>query len=146
MATERARQKRLERKRRKREERRRALRAEPDWVEFSPPPMSLLLKTFAEPLLDRLPDRTNPDDWRLVLSWAALVWNAFTDGEAVSERALDLGRQLFKSFGWEEDVTEEVALLRARRERFHWERRKVARVHVEDRGDMMHVVALSMLT
>ena len=64
----------------------------------------------------------------------------------MSERALALGRQLFESYGWEEDVVEEIALLRARREQFHWERRKVARVDVEDRGDMMHVVALSVLT
>ena len=47
--------------------------------------------------------------------------------------------------GWQDDAAEEVRRLRARKkEMFHWDRRKVAGVEVEDLGDKMHVVALSV--
>jgi len=144
MANERARQKRLERKRRKREERHRALRTEVDAAVWAPPPMSLTLKRFAEPLLDRLPDKENPDDWKLVLTFAAIVWNTADDGQG--ERTLASGRRVFEAFGWDGDVADEVRRLRARKAaHFQWEQRMVAGVEVEDRGDTMHVVALSVL-
>jgi hypothetical protein len=80
MANERAPQKKLERKRRKREEKRRTLRAATDSTAWAPPPMSPTLKAFAQPLLDRLPEGANADDWKLVLTFAGIVWdlpNAF---------------------------------------------------------------------
>lgn len=141
MANERARQKRLERKRRKREERRRTLRAEADSAGWAPPAMSLTLKRFAEPLLDRLPDKTDPEDWKLILSFAAMVWNGGDE-----EKLLALGREIFDLMEWQGNVADEIRSLRARREaQFGWEPRSVAGVEVEDRGDRMHVVALSML-
>ena len=141
MASERARQKRLERKRRKREDRRRASRAEADSGAWAPPPMSLILKRFAEPLLDRLPDKTDAEDWKLILSFAAMVWNG-TD----EEKLLALGREIFDLMEWQGDVADVIRGLRARKEaRFGWEPRLVAGVEVEDRGDTMHVVALSAL-
>jgi hypothetical protein len=144
MASERARQKKLERKRRKREEKRRAVRgvaASAGWV---PRSMSLTLKEFAEPLLDRLPDPADPEDWKLVLTFAAMVWNATEDSP--SKKMLTLGREIFETMGWNGDVGEELRHLRARKAaQFGWERRMVAGVEVEDRGDTMHVVALSVL-
>ena len=102
MATERARQKRLERKRRNREQKRRLLRAEAESASCAPPPMSLMLKRFAQPLLDRLPEGASADDWKLVLTFAAMVWNAAD--EAFSERVLALGRDLFEALDWGGDV------------------------------------------
>jgi len=144
VANERARQKRLERKRRKREERRSTLRVEADSSEWAPPPMSLTLKRFAEPLLNRLPYKEDAADWKLVLSWAAMVWN--NAEEAPSESVLNLGRDIFEMMEWKEDVAKEVQRLRARKAaHFGWEPRLVAGVQVEDRGHMLHVVALSAL-
>jgi len=144
MANENARQKRLEKKRRKREEKRRALRA-PDSVGWAPPPMpklSATLTEFAKPLLDRLPD--DVDAWKFVLSWAAMVWNAADD--EVSKLTIALGHEMFAALGWQDDAAEEARRLRARKkEMFPWDRRKVAGVEVEDRGDMMYVVALGVL-
>jgi hypothetical protein len=143
MANERARQKKAERKRRKREEKRRALRAG-DATVSAPPPMSLTLKRFAEPLLNRLPDGATADDWKLVLTFAAMVWNAADDDPR--QKALDLGRELFDAMGWDVDVAEELRRLRARKAaHFGWEPRMVAGVEVEDQGDRMNVVALSVL-
>lgn len=145
MANERARQKKLERKRRKREEKRRALRTEPDSAGWAPPPMSLTLKRFAEPLLNRLPDEANSDDWKLVLTFAAMVWNAADNG--LSEKALALGRELFEAMGWDGDVGEELRRLNARKTaHFSWEPRMVAGVEVEQRGDTMHIMAASVLS
>ena len=141
VASERARQKKQERKRRKREARRRALRSEADSDWSAPPPMSLTLKRFAEPLLDRLPDKDDAEDWKLVLSWAAMVWNGSDE-----EKLLDVGRGIFELMEWKEDVPEEIRRLRVRREsEFGWESRLVAEVEVEDRGDTMHIVAVSAL-
>jgi hypothetical protein len=144
MANERARQKRLERKRRKREEKRRALRTEADPAEWGLAPMSLTLKRFAEPLLDRLPDEASAEDWKLVLTFAAMVWNATEEG--LSEHVLALGREVFESLGWQVDAADEVRRLRASKaSHFQWEQRRVAGVEVEDRGDTMHVLALSVI-
>ena len=142
MANERARQKKLERKRRKREERRRALRLETgEWV---PQPMSVTLKHFAEPLLDRLPDDADADDWKVVLNFAAMVWNAAEDG--LSDKVLSLGRDLFETMGWEDNVAETLSDLRARRAaQFGWEPRSVAAVEVERRDDTMHILTASAL-
>ncbi len=143
MANERARRKKLEQKRRKREEKRRALRAEAGSATWAPPLMSLTLREFAEPLLERLPGEENPDDWKLVLSWVAMVWNV---DDEVSERTIALGQEVFESFGWQEDVAEEVRRLRARKkELFHCDPRRVVGVEVEDLGDTMYVTALSVI-
>jgi hypothetical protein len=141
MARERARQKKLERKRQKREERRRALRTGADSASRDLPPMSLTLKRFADPLLDRLPDKEDAEDWKLILSFAAMVWKG-TD----EEKLLTLGREIFDLMEWQGNVADEIRGLRARKEaHFGWEPRLVAGIEVEDRGDTMHVVALSAL-
>jgi hypothetical protein len=144
MANERARQKKLERKRRKREEKRRGLRAGLHSGGWAPPAMSLTLKRFAGPLLERLPDDADADDWKLVLNFAAVVWNAPDDDP--SEKVLALGRELFDGMEWEGDVAEELRHLRARKvAQFGWEPRMVAAVEVEQQGDTIHVMAASVL-
>jgi len=144
MASERARQKKLERKRRRREEKRRALKLGLDPGFRAPPPMSVTLKRFAEPLLERLPDDAKAEDWKLVLNFAALVWNAAEDG--LTDKMVSLGQELFEAMGWEGEVREELRLLRARKAaRFGWEPRSVAGVEVERRGDIVHIMAASVL-
>lgn len=106
--------------------------------------MSLTLKRFAEPLLDRLANDADAEDWRLILTFAAMVWNSPDDGP--TEKALALGRELFEAMEWEGDPADEVRRLHARKAaHFAHEPRLVARVDVEDQGDRFHVVALSML-
>lgn len=104
----------------------------------------MTLKSFAEPLLERLPGSPTCHTWKLVLNLAALVWND-ADKEP-DEALLQLAKKVFDNFGWE-DVAEEVRRLQTRRlTKFAWEPRNFAGVEVENRGDTIHVVALSMLT
>lgn len=57
-----------------------------------------------------------------------------------------MGRGVFELMEWREDVAEDVQRLRARKTAlFSWEPRLVAGVEVEDRGDILHVIALRAL-
>ena len=144
MVNERARQKKLERKRRKRQEKKRSLRTALGPVLFAPPPMSTTLAEFAAPLLDRVPGPPSHEDWKLVLNLASMVWNAVDGG--LNEAVIRAGQRVFDFFGWKDDVGEELRRLLARkRAHFSWEPRLVAGIEVEDRGDTLHVVALSKL-
>jgi hypothetical protein len=144
MASERARQKKLERKHRKRQEKKRGLRLAGPFLS-APPPMSTTLAEFAAPLLDRVPDPPSHEDWTLVLNLAAMVWNTVDGG--LNEAVMQAGQKVFDSFGWKDDVGEELRRLLARKKaHFSWEPRLVAGVEVEDRGDTLHVVTLSKLT
>lgn len=144
MASERARQKKVERKRRKRQEKKRDLRTASGPFLSAPPPMSTTLAEFAAPLLDRVPDPPSHEDWKLVLDLAVMVWNAADGG--LNEPVMRPGQKVFDFFGWKDDVGEELRRLLARKKaHFSWEPRLVAGVEVEDRGDTLHVVTLSRL-
>lgn len=143
-ANERAKQKKDERKRLKRDLKKAALRVLSARAEPLLQPMSMTLKKFADPLLDRLPDPDSYEQWKLVLNLAAMVWNAGEDEP--NAKLLRTGKKVFEALGWKEDVAEELRRLQARKKaHFSWEPRLIAGVKVEDRDDTIHVVALSKL-
>jgi hypothetical protein len=77
--------------------------------------MSEVLPRFAGPWLERLPGDADDDVMKLVLELAAVVWNAAVVGEDLEAAALGIGRRLFASLGWPEDVEEEIRKLRERK-------------------------------
>lgn len=73
-----------------------------------------------------------------------MMWNSPDDGP--SEKALAFGREIFELMEWEGDPADEVRRLHSTKAtHFAQEPRLAARVDVEDQGDRIHVVAVSML-
>jgi hypothetical protein len=125
MATERARQLRLERKARRRREKREQpqQRAAPLLVSFGTglPKISETLVAFAEPLLAGIPEAEA--GWRTGLYAAAIVWNGVVSGIPEAE----ITRQLQRGFGFADD------------------RRFIFDVRTQQSGDRVHVMAASGL-
>lgn len=150
MGNERARQRKAERKRLKREERRRAVRAAgPLLVSVAGdlPPMSLTLQQFAEPLLDRLPEGSRVEQWKLVLGFAAMVWNAAEAGELLRQDEIKVARRAYGAIGWDEvSVEDDARMLRERKAtRFSRERRKIVVVDVAATDTGVRVYAASAM-
>ena len=152
MGNDRARQKKLERKRLNREEKRRAARTlEPVIVSLASdlPAMSLTIEQFAEPLLDRLPDRPVAQHWKFVLGFAAMVWNAAADGDEFDGDELRVARRAYTALGWDEATVEKDArLLRERKATapFSRERRKIVGLDVAATEDGLRVYAASAMS
>jgi hypothetical protein len=148
MANERARQRKAEKKRLKREERRRAVRTEVLVSLTSElPPMSLTLQQFAEPLLDKLPEGSRVEQWKLILGFAAIVWNAVQAGDTLRDDEIDVARRAYGAVGWDEAAVEDDArMLRERKAaRFSRERRKIVTVEVAPTETGVRVYAASAL-
>lgn len=142
MPNEHARQKRLEKKRRKREERRQTAASLGSRSLEAPAPMSQILGQFADPWLDRLPDR---DAVQAVLQAAAFVWNEAVTGQVIPE-TLDLVRGLFRRHGWAESAEDAARRLRERKPTlFLRERRLVMGVEVTREEEGLRVFALSAM-
>jgi len=148
MANERARQKKAERKRLKRDEKRRAARASVPVLLETPsdlPAMSATLKAFADPLLDKLQDSTSATEWKFVLGFAAMVWNAAADREDLRADEVETARRAYRSIGWDADLVEEDARLLRERKAAHFskERRKIVGVDVVEKDGGLRVFATS---
>lgn len=144
MASERARQQRLERKARRRREKRERprQRAAPIVVSFGTglPKMSETLVAFAEPLLAGVPE--TEEGWRAGLYTAAFVWNGVVSGLPEA----DLTAQLQRGLGRAPDVPGVVRHLIERKQNlFAADSRLIFDVRTQQDGDRVHVIAASGL-
>lgn len=145
MATERARQQRLERKaKRRREKRARPQhRAAPLEVSFGTglPKMSETIVAFAEPLLADVPQ--TEAGWRTGLYAAAMVWNGLVSGIAEAE----ITTQLQRGFGPSVDVHELFRCLAERKQSlFADDMRFIFDLQTRQNGPRVDVNAVSGLT
>jgi hypothetical protein len=145
MASERARQQRLERKAKRRREKRARpqQRSAPLVVSFGTglPKMSETLVAFAEPLLADVPQ--TEAEWRTGLYAAAMVWNGLVSGVAESEITTQLQRGLDPSV----DVPGLVRCLTERkRSLFADDVRFIFDVRTHQNGSRVDVSAVSGLT
>jgi hypothetical protein len=144
MASERARQQRLERKaRRRREKRIRSQQhAAPLVVSFGTglPKMSDTLVAFAEPLLTGIPE--TEEGWRAGLSMAAFVWNGVVSGLAEAELAAQLQRGLGRSL---EAPGLVGSLMERKRRLFAGDSRLIFDISARQHGDRVYVTAASGL-
>jgi hypothetical protein len=144
MASERARQLRLERKaRRRREKRERPQpRVAPLLVSFGTglPKISETLVAFAEPLLAGIPEAEA--GWRTGLYAAAIVWNGVVAGISEAE----ITGQLQRGFASSVDVPGLVRRLIERKQSlFAHDPRFIFDVRTQQSGDRVHVMAASGL-
>jgi hypothetical protein len=144
MASERARQQRLERKARRRREKRERpqRRAAPLLVSFGTglPKISETLVAFAEPLLAGIPEAEA--GWRTGLYAAAIVWNGVVAGIPEAE----ITGQLQQGFGSSVDVPGVVRRLIERKQSlFADDPRFIFDVRTQQSGDRVHVMAASGL-
>jgi hypothetical protein len=144
MASERARQQRLERKARRRREKRERpqQRAAPLLVSFGTglPKISETLVAFAEPLLAGIPEAEA--GWRTGLYAAAIVWNGVVAGIPEAE----ITGQLQRGFGSPVDVPGLVRRLIERKQSlFADDSRFIFDVRTQQSGDRVHVMAASGL-
>src|SRR4051794_8687748 len=144
MASERARQQRLERKaKRRREKRARPQRAAPLEVSFGTglPKMSETIVAFAEPLLADVPP--TEAGWRTGLYAAAMVWNGLVSGIAEAE----ITTQLQRGFEPSVDVHEVVRCLIERKQSlFADDMRFIFDLRTQQDGPRVDVSAVSGLT
>jgi len=145
MASERARQLRLERKARRRREKRERpqQRRAPLLVSFGTglPKISETLVAFAEPLLTGIPEAEA--GWRTGLYAAAIVWNGVVAGIPEAE----ITGQLQRGFGSSVDVPEVVRrLIERKRSLFADDARFIFDVRTQQSGDRVHVMAASGLS
>jgi hypothetical protein len=144
MASERARQQRLERKARRRREKRERppQRAAPILVSFGTglPKMSETLVAFAEPLLAGVPE--TEEEWRGGLYTAAFVWNGVVSGLPEAELTARLQRGLGRSL----EVPRLVRHLVERKQSlFPDDARLIFDIRTQQRGERVHVMAASGL-
>ena len=144
MASERARQQRLERKARRRREKGEGprQRAAPLLVSFGTglPKMSETLLEFAEPLLADIPE--TDAGWRAGLYTAAIVWNGIVSGVAEAE----ITAQLQRGLGPSEDIPDLVRDLTERKQYlFAEDSRFIFDLRTHQRGERVHVTAASGL-
>jgi hypothetical protein len=144
MASERARQLRLERKARRRREKRERpqQRVAPLLVSLGTglPKISETLVRFAEPLLAGIPE--TEAGWRTGLYAAAIVWNGVVAGIPEAE----IMGQLQRGFGSSVDVPELVRRLIERKQSlFADDPRFIFDVRTQQSGDRVHVMAASGL-
>src|SRR5215831_381012 len=145
MASERARQQRLERKARRRREKRirpPQQRAAPLTVSFGTglPKISDTLVAFAEPLLAGIPE--TEQGWRAGLHMAAFVWNGVVSGLAEAELTAQLQRALGRSLEAPGLVGH---LIERKRRLFADDARVIFEVSARQHGDRVHVTAASGL-
>lgn len=143
MASNGARQKRIEKRRRRKWEQRRTEQegwSIPLMGDQAPHTrMSQVLADFGEPLLSKLHDGAGAKEWRGELSIAALVWNSVLAGESREGIVRSLSRHVF-----DREVEPLVDLLVERKEKlFSDERRLIVSFDTYESGDRVHVVALS---
>jgi len=144
MASERARQLRLERKARRRREKRERpqQRTAPLLVSFGTglPKISETLVRFAEPLLAGIPEAEA--EWRTGLYAAAIVWNGVVAGVPEAE----ITGQLQRGVGSSVDVPGLVRRLIERKQSlFADDPRFIFDVRTQQSGDRVHVMAASGL-
>ena len=103
--------------------------------------ISETLKAFAQPLLSRLPaEAETAQGWREPLALAVLVWNGVVCGD--SRRAI-LAKASRSSL--RDDLTDVVAELIERKEKlFSDDQRCILGFDTYERGDRIHIVALSV--
>lgn len=103
------------------------------------PKMSETIRTFAAPLLARLPRDAGPTEWSVELHLAALIWNQVVNGLEREEILEEVGEA---APGRETDPVLDELIAR-KREQFPHDRRKIIGLDTYREHGRIQVVALS---